>query len=569
MADVTETNGVAVTRDEDFDVSSLLTQSEAGTPEPTPITATEEPHKSALDMAIEHKKTENTGMIVDAATENAGPTKLRANTDTDDSRRGYEAELSEQQELADKAALVYVYNRPTNEKENAELMIEISQVEQDADGNVIVPENAKYIVPKTPELVAKKEQMEAAGEDTETPSETQETTGALSNAMEDPQIAARKEKKQELVKILIDKTGLGANFEFDAEEQKAIENSTMIHLVEVEDMKLDTIEIERPDDGTPFMQAIDAYKASVSKAPMTFPASGFKADMTGLSWGEFSDITLDVSDTAEDYINFDKIYKKLSVIYNNMKNISIGAFANFEQFLKHFAYVDVQLATYGLLIATQPEEDTITLVCNKSECKKRFNYTYSPRTIINFDSANSEMLEQIDAINTVAPEGRLKLAEASRVNKFKRIKLPTSGYIVDLGFASCYDYLYGILALIKKFTDEDVPQDDTRWELSGMLQGVRGIYLPTGTGRYMAATTPENIVDVLNTAIPPEDVKVLNAAYAQYISQYYIEFRLKNVECPHCHTKTKEIAITPDELVFLIHQRQRGTQIAFDNFQDF
>lgn len=442
---------------------------------------------------------------------------------------------------------------------------EISGVEELEDGTVIVPEGAKWIVAKTPELVAMKESGVSPDATT-----SESTSGEEApNESVDPEREARIQRKEELVKILIDKTGLGANIHFDEEEKKAIESSTMIHLIEVENQNLDTIEIERPNDGTPFMQAIDAYKLSVSKAPMTFPASGFKADVTGLSWGEFSDITLDISDNSDDYINFDKIYKKLSVIYNNMKNISIGAFANFEDFLKHFAYVDVQLATYGLLIATQPEEDTITLVCNEKDCGKRFNYTYVPRSIINFESANSDMLEQINAINTVAPEERLALAKASRVNKFKRIKLPVSGYLVDLGFASCYDYLYGILSLIKKYTDADIPQDDTRWELTGMLQGVRGIHLPKPNGKYLSATIPENIVDVLNTAVPPEDVKVLNAAYEQYISQYYIEFKLTNVECPHCHKKTENISITPDELVFLIHQRQRATHITFDNFQDF
>ena len=564
MGEVTENNG-AVIRDASFDVSSLLTQTpkETTSVESSQI-STPEPKKSALDLAIERKKTENTGIIVDSATEEEGPVKLRANTDTDAFREGFKNELTEQEDLIRKSKLIYAVKHPENEGEYAEMITEIAGVTEDENGVVHVPAGAIYIVPRTPELVAAKENSETAVEDASDIINENAATDH-SNSIDD----ARKQRKEELVKILIDKTGLGANIKFDLDEQKAIETSSMIHLIEVENKELDTVEIERTDDGIPFMQAVDAYKLSVSKSPMTFPASGFKADMTGLSWGEFSDITLDISDDSEDYINFDKIYKKLSVIYNNMKNISIGAFASFEDFLKHFAYTDVQLATYGLLISTQPEKDTITLVCNKEGCNKRFNYTYVPRSIINFESANSDMLEQINAINTVAPEERLALAKESRVNKFKRIKLPTSGYLVDLGFASCYDYLYGILSLIKKYTENEVPQDDTRWELTGMLQGVRGIHMPKPTGGYMSATKPENIVDVLNTAIPPEDVKVLNAAYEYYISQYYIDFALKDVECPHCHTRTKQITITPDELVFLIHQRQRATHITFDNFPDF
>lgn len=573
---MSENTSGTVERDESMNLESLLSSTEpSATPEsqeePTKVGTTKAEHKSPLDLAIDRQKTAQKGIIVDSANEQVGPVQLRPNTDTDAFREGFADAISEQEDLAKKAQLIYAVRRPENEGEYAEMITEIGAVTVDDNGVIHVPEGAKYIVPKNPEILAKVEAQKAAMESGEyqayqTPDNTELKAETSSEYSEK---AARKEKKDQLVKILIDKTGLGANFTFDEEETKAIQTSNMIHLVEVENRDLEAVEIERPDDGTPFMQAMDAYKLSVSKAPMTFPASGFKADMTGLSWGEFSDITLDISDDSEDYINFDKIYKKLSVIYNNMKNISIGAFKSFEDFLKHFAYVDVQLATYGLLISTQPEEDTITLVCNKPSCKQRFNFKYAPRSIINFNSANTELLEQIDRINTVAPEERLRLAKSSRVNKFTRIKLPVSGYLVDLGFASCYDYLYGILSLIKKYTDEEIPQDDTRWELTGMLQGVRGIYMPQKNGTYLAARKPENIIDVLNTAIPPEDIIVLNSAYEHYINQYYIEFSLNGVECPHCHTKTESIAITPDELVFLIHQRQRATPITFDNFQDF
>lgn len=572
MGDANTTENVQ--RDEEMDLNALLSSSAPSTESekqevPAEKEVVKEEHKSPLDLAIERQKTAQKGIIVDSANEEVGPVQLRPNTDTDAFREGFADELSEQEELIKKAQLIYAVRAPQNNGEYAEMITEINAVTVDDEGVIHVPEGAKYIIPKNPEIVAAVQaKTQVSGEEYPNTEDLDKKTETQNDSV-DAEKAARKEKKDQLVKILIDKTGLGANIKFDEEETKAIQTSNMIHLVEVENRDLEVVEIERPDDGTPFMQVMDAYKLSVSKAPMTFPASGFKADMTGLSWGEFSDITLDVSDDAEDYINFDKTYKKLSVIYNNMKNISIGAFKSFEDFLKHFAYVDVQLATYGLLISTQPEEDTITLVCNKPSCKQRFNFKYSPRSIINFNSASTELLEQIERINTVAPEERLRLAKSSKVNKFTRFKLPTSGYLVDLGLASCYDYLYGILGLIKKYTDEEIPQDDTRWELTGMLQGVRGIYIPQKNGTYLAATKSENIVDVLNTAIPPEDIIVLNSAYEHYINQYYIEFSLKGVECPHCHTKTERIVITPDELVFLIHQRQRATPITFDNFQDF
>ena len=570
-------NGIE--RDPGMDIGALISNSNTGEPKTnnsgteTTIQQTSVPEQkplSALDRAIQSKNSHENGFVVDEKSEREGSEPLRSLYQSDEREEAFADELTEQKELADKASLVYVIKEPANEGEKAKMITEISGVTVDGAGIIHVPAGAEFILPKNPEVVAAAERKMAAERGELPEGEVDQDENTYSDVSpEDAKAVARKDEKDRVVKILIDKTGLGANFSFDDEEKKEIIHSNVIHLVEVENQNLSIVDVTRPENGTSFLQSIDTYQLSVSKVPMTFPASGFKADMCGLSWGEFSDITLDVSDTTEDYLSFDKIYKKLSVIYNKMKNISIGAFSSFEQFLKHFAYSDVAFATYGLLIATQPEKDTITLTCNKPSCKKGFNHAYIPRNIIDWESASVELLTQIEKINSAKPEERLSLAENSRVNKFRRIQLPRSQYLVDLGFASCYDYLYGILSLVNKYQADDLAGDDPRWELSMLLQGIRAIYIPQRSGGYVEISNPEDIIEVLVGAIPPDDIIILNSAYQQYINQYYVGFSLRDIECPHCKTKTPAIPITPDELVFLIHQRQRGTQITFDNFQDF
>ena len=64
-------------------------------------------------------------------------------------------------------------------------------------------------------------------------------------------------------------------------------------------------------------------------------------------------------------------------------------------------------------------------------------------------------------------------------------------------------------------------------------------------------------------------MKILDAAYKKFLGQFFVNYSLKDVKCPHCGRITKAISLTPDELVFQISQRQEDTSMTFDNFPDF
>ena len=95
------------------------------------------------------------------------------------------------------------------------------------DGSVIVPEDAKFIVPKTPEIEQAIEEEKAA-------KESGEEQASKPDSEKTPEEIAR-EAKGALVKVLIDKTGLGANIEFTEEEKNILATANEIHLAELED----------------------------------------------------------------------------------------------------------------------------------------------------------------------------------------------------------------------------------------------------------------------------------------------------------------------------------------------
>lgn len=548
-ANVEET-GASVKRDSSMDLGTLIKK----VPEKK-----EEKHEveSPIDRAMKHQEK---GLIVDKDEMTNGEPELRANYDTDESRKGFDEKVNELSEDAKKAQAVIAIKKPENEIETVEMMDELSNITLDDNGKAIVPEGSKYFVAKDnvdkiPEKV----------------NEENSSAVATDTSLEDD------EEKKKIVQILIDKTGLGANIELDENEKKVVDESTEIRLVEVEDKELKTATVVRDnDDDLSFMESVEKYQLSVSKTSMIFPLSGFSADMSGLSYGEFADITLDVSDESSDEYDFDKNWKMLSVVYEKMKNISSGPFKNFEDFLKKFAWKDLPLAIYALLISTQPETDTLSMRCNEPKCKKAFTHKYSTRSLIDFSSSEKPYLQLIDKVANAKGHDRFKVAEESLVRNIKKIALPSRMYVLEIGPASCWDYLYGICEAFSEFQslseeEREAQSDEFLKQVyySMMLYIIRAIDVKDENGVWHRITNYKKIFEIFDKHMTPADFNVVRAITSKSEEDYKIRFTLKNIVCPHCGAVTPSIDIEPKELVFQIQQTMSNTQITLKDFQLF
>ena len=88
-----------------------------------------------------------------------------------------------------------------------------------------------------------------------------------------------------------------------------------------------------------FQESVEEFEFANSKITVCFPGSGFRAQMKGMTYGEMGDVALSM-----DRVTFDQYYKRLSVIYNKMTNISTGPFKDFEDFLKNLCYAGIPMA---------------------------------------------------------------------------------------------------------------------------------------------------------------------------------------------------------------------------------
>ena len=489
--------------------------------------------------------------------------------------------LKEADELLDKRKKVVLIKEPENEAEYAQMMNEIDSLKKTADGQWFFDLHADILNPDSrlvrPKFVRLREKGEPEFDLPGKPMKSTNDNTSESNVQ--PTDSTDKEKtqssteesshqdmspeKQKMVEILIDKTGLGTNINFTDDERKKIQEADTIKINEIKKIDINTIRIARPKSS--FQNAINQYDYSGSRITMAFPGSGFKADIKGLTYGEYSDIA-----TSVDNSDFDKVRKRLSVIYNKLTNISTGPFKDFDDFLKHFAYNDITLALYGLYIASDSELEEMTLQCNNDTCKKTFKKSFNTRSLLKLDKCGNTLLKKWTEIVSAPSERYQEIQENASVNVSNIIELPDSKYLLDLGMISAYDYLHNIVPLLNEDTfNETFGEDeaDTMYQIMFFLLAIRSVYVPNKDGGYDQYFGYKDIINIIYT-ISPRESNILTSYLGKLNDEYNYSFELTGVECPYCHTKSDSVDVDVNNLLFQTYQRLVNTRIDLTNTQE-
>lgn len=468
---------------------------------------------------------------------------------------------------------VTIVRQPKTQLEYVQLMDEISAVKTQPDGTVVIDFRDKDDNPIPPQFIRVREEGDPLFDigELKNPNDASEGTvhddSAKTDAVdstedgndEEEDTLSPEDKKR--VKVLIDKTGFGNDFAFTEEERAKLVSADTIQVNEVKLIDIEAIKSKRSKRS--FQEFINEYNGDGSRTTIAFPASGFKAQMTGMSYGEYADVSLSM-----DTITFDLYRKRLTVIYNNMTDISTGPFEDFEDFLKNFAYTDIQLALYGLYVSTESEEQEIPLQCGREGCRKGFNKKFSTRSLLRLEKCSSKFLEDMEKVATADAADYDEIRKNSAVLTSKYIKLPESGYIVEMGIASAYDFLYNFVPLMDENVYKKAFGDDpanTNFTNIIFLTSVRSIQVPDGDG-YIECVGYKDILDAIYH-IKPTDIQILTAYAKMYTEQYEYTFAINNITCPHCGHVTKTIPMEMDELVFQTYQRLTSTEIDLDHIQ--
>lgn len=565
MNETAGTVNPTINRDTAMDIASLIKTAKkeepATDPVPTvngPMTApegkTEEAvaHKTKLEQMMEAQKHQTLGMVVNTSDLNHDEKVQMKNKTADDAMSDADKYLADMDAQIEVAKQIKV-PRPANPQQ----MVGIMDALDRAAKNPEILKTGEAPVEETPAT-------ESAEQAPVEENKTEETAPATEVAAEKTEEEKKAELKKQVINILIDKTGMGADFHFTDEEKEKLTVSNEIHVTEVEDVDLATITVKKPEKS--FVDSVNEYQLSSTRVPVVFTVSRFRAYMTGLTYGEMSDIVL-----TNEANNFDKLNKRLSIIYNKMVNPSCGKFDSYDDFLKKFAFADMSLAIYGLVIATFPEVDEIGMNCNNETCKKSFTHKFSPRSLLRFEECGDKFISAMDEIVN-CPAGKEKeLLETSPCQKHKRVRLPDSKYIIEIGFASAYEYLYNVMDKLDGDQFKENHPDDVNGvmaDIVSLLPIVRSVYVPNTDGSYTCYTDANDMIEALYT-VKPGEIKLIVQLMRQYVAGYEFGFFLTNVRCPHCGSLSKMVPLDSIEnMLFRQYQRLTNTNLDTSNITE-
>ena len=316
---------------------------------------------------------------------------------------------------------------------------------------------------------------------------------------------------------------------------------------------------------------INVYDSGINDVPITLPMSAYRCVMRPINWFDFIKLTAPTSNNGSD-----NELKRWSVIYDHLKNPSIGEFNNFEDFLKKTKYQDRELLMWGLLVATADEEETLSITCGNPKCKHNIKVKYHPREILHIDDNKTpKWFEAADA--AVGPEAISVWETACNIRKC--YKLPNTGIIAEINEPSAYEFITKKLPLIndlyKRYNpDSEITNADLRDAsmayfdyLSAnalFVSAMSIVRTENGKQKTYRFTNWEDIEEIITKSLDAEDSGILLKLIEKTRSNVSpVSFYIENVDCPMCKRHEEKIPITEigNTLLFQVSRRFSSTEI--------
>lgn len=539
-----------------------------------------EDEKSPLEKMKEaNEKSGGRGVVInnDEYTEDKGK-QFDLRSPADDRRdEDFKNYLEDQDKLIETAKKVEVVRKPQNQIEMMAMITELDNIAtngeaiqqpRDKDGNII--DMSKVDDTKGSTLITGSSNGTFIREksDTNESNQIETSTEEKSDSTDKEQSEKDKtkleklkketEEKNELVTVLIDKTGISVEngFDFTEDEKSHIKHAREIVLKQVETVDLKSYTVVKP--AMSFAEAVSANQPGIGNTIVTCVSSGYRATVKGASYYQLGDLIINPQTAS-----FDKYHKVYSVIYNSIVNTTVGKFETFEDFLKNTTWIDMNVLLYGIIVSTFPEVDTLNLTCQN--CKHQFEHKYVVSQLFDLKNTTLAYLNGFKKLVDAPASEHRKMFENAPVHKTRQIKLPYSGWVIECGISSAYDYLY---KKVRNAGSEEEWKQSHPDDVNGIMYAnaefvpvIKGVGVPVPNTNKV--TMYEGFDDIINAIymLPTDDLPVLNNILTKYYNDYDITFSIKNTKCPNCGNTTDVDAISLYDLVFLKLQLLASTEI--------
>lgn len=313
---------------------------------------------------------------------------------------------------------------------------------------------------------------------------------------------------------------------------------------------------------------IETYDPGICDTPVTLPISAYRCVMRPINWFDFLRLVAPSSQNRSD----DEL-KKWSVIYKHLKNPSIGAFKDFDDFLKKTKYQDRELLMWAVLVATADEEEPLQMTCPNPKCRHQRTLKYRPRTIIHLDPEHIPPYYN-DVYNAMVQEEAQKIFDEV-ANKHTEYTLPNTGIIVEITEPSAHEFITKKLNLVQELYRRYVPDgdmgeldpEDPRFIEFDYLSA-NALYISSMSiikdGKKYVFDQWEDIEEIITNALDTEDSAILLKIIAKSRANTSpISFYLENVVCPQCGYKREKLQITDigQTLLFQVSRRLDNMEV--------
>ena len=545
---------------------------------PTPTEEAPKPERKLTpleQMKLDLEKNSRGVVFDDEELEKGMMAPVTDSVHTEDRMSQFQKAIDSYDDTLQKRNALVIVQKPVTQIEYVQMMDEVEAVAFDENGKpYLTIENPKFVrLRKEDEemfdysvlderekrkLQINKEMTEKESETTKDSKDSSESGQSAEEAK--PEDHADAEKKQ-LVKVLIDKTGLGKVIDFTEEERKKLVEADLIKVTEVKTVDIEAVRAKKSNKS--FHEALGEFDYHGPKTNICFPLSGFTAQMKGLTFGQYQDIIRSMD------ANVDRQYKIMTIIYHNMVNISSGPFKDFDDFLHHFAFQDTNLALYGMLIASEKGNQSMTVTCHN--CETDFELTYDVRSLLRLDKCSKGFLDQMDIIMDARPTEYKKIQENAPVNTVRVIRLPDTQAVAEIGQASVYEFIYNFLPAgqdknFKELFGEDAEMDDDSLAILMLLMGIRTLYIPDPeSDEFFECKTYEEIIRGV-MSLSPSDMAILSRYIEEILGQYQIVFGIP-AKCPNCGTITELVEIDISDMFFRLNQRLTNLEVDLSQLQ--
>lgn len=286
------------------------------------------------------------------------------------------------------------------------------------------------------------------------------------------------------------------------------------------------------------MAALSSLKKVRAGYSVVMLHSGYKAEMTALSFQEIAALQTTITDAHAARL------KMLRIVLARMSSPSVAMDEN--RFLNGTTESDLNTLLFGIYASTYPGKNDYTVRCR--HCGVENTCVHTPNELIRI--RGEEVYATIEAI--LASDGDKEQATRDApINKSISVQLPTTGVIVEICDPSLQETLRHIDFFQKKIdpkTGEARRGTEGYDTLVELAVHIKRILLPSGGG-LLPVTDLEAKIQAIGS-LPQEDGKALTDALAAEIKRLAVEFRVPDFNCAKCKKTNDDLFLNFERVLF-------------------